>query len=167
MLLKERLNAFDDKAIKTIGLAAVKRHSWYLSPELTSLVLFSDLVTIDDKRLLVTKMTTERGSHFLTTLPTRISDLQISKSLFSVMQLDDSFLDLPVESWCENQSYLTAKTSARHLACVNDCTEQGVALIQDFKETTVDEIQKQYLLQVVENHRKNYPHLTLKAMHNL
>lgn len=146
MLLIERLNAFDDKAIKTMGLAVVERRSWYMRAELASLALFSNMATIDDQRQLVSKMTTERGSHLLTSLPTSISDLQISKSLFSVMQLDDSFLCLPVESWREIQSYLTASIVAHRLACVNDCAERGVSLITDSNETTIDEAQKQYLL---------------------
>ena len=83
------------------------------------------------------------------------------------MQLDDSFLDLPVESWHENQSYLTASTVVRRLVSVNDCAKRGTALIQHFNETTIDETLKQYLLQVVENHRKNFFHLAVKAMHNL
>jgi hypothetical protein len=119
----ETLNTFDDKAIKLLRLAVAKRHSWYLSSELASLALFSSLATVDDQRLFVTKMTTERGSRLLTTLPTSISDLQISKSLFSVMQLDDSFLSLPVESWHEVHSYIATSTIACRLACINNCEE--------------------------------------------
>src|SRR5208282_5687598 len=42
------------------------------------------------------------------------------------------------------------------LPCVNDCAERGVALIEKFNSTTKDESQKQYLLQVVEQHRKTF-----------
>ncbi len=37
---------------------------------------------------------------------------------------------------------------------VNDCAERGIHLINDFKNSTFDENQQEYLFQVVENHRK-------------
>ena len=40
---------------------------------------------------------------------------------------------------------------------INDRAERGVDLIQAFNETTKDESQKQYHLQVVEKHRKEFP----------
>lgn len=50
---------------------------------------------------------------------------------------------------------------------VNDVAERGVALIQQFNTTiTHDEEQKQYLLQIVESHRKKFKNCnksTLKA----
>ena len=44
-----------------------------------------------------------------------------------------------------------------NMACVNDVAERGVALIQMFNSTTKDEAQKQYLLQVVEQHQEQFP----------
>lgn len=45
----------------------------------------------------------------------------------------------------------------KNLPCVNDCPERGVALIQNYNETiTKDEEQKQFLLQVVEKHRRDF-----------
>jgi exopolyphosphatase/pppGpp-phosphohydrolase len=48
--------------------------------------------------------------------------------------------------------------------CVNDCAERGVKLIEDFNLTTTDETQKQYLLQVVEAHRKTFHKCNLKEL---
>lgn len=49
IMLIERLTAFDDEGLNAVGLKAMKRHSWYLSPELASLVLFSDKISCEDK----------------------------------------------------------------------------------------------------------------------
>ena len=43
-----------------------------------------------------------------------------------------------------------------HCACVNNCDEWVIAFIQQFNSATKDKIQKQYLLQVEEQHRKHF-----------
>jgi len=51
---------------------------------------------------------------------------------------------------------------------VNDIAERGVALIQAYSGTlTQDEEQLQYLLQLVETHRKKIPKPTKNAMTSL
>lgn len=46
----------------------------------------------------------------------------------------------------------------RRMQVVNDFAERGVALIQNYNSIlTKDENQKQFLLQVVESHRKRFP----------
>jgi hypothetical protein len=162
--LIQKLMAFDDDGLKTAGLKAMKRHSWYLSPELASLALFSDKVSSEEKTLLVTNIRQDRGSHRLTSIPSCVSELQISRSFFTVLELDDSFLGVPVELWPEKQSFVEASAAANHLACVNDCAERGVALIQDFNARAKDEVQKQYLLQVIEQHRRNFKGCSLNVL---
>jgi hypothetical protein len=162
--LIEKLIAFDDDGLKTAGLKAMKRHSWYLSPEVATLALFSHKASCEQKTLLVANMLEDAGSHLLTSLPTNISELRISRSFFSVLQVDDSFLSIPVELWPESPSFVEASAAVSNLACVNDCAERGVALIQDFNARAKDEVQKQYLLQVIELHRKNFKGCTLKEL---
>ena len=36
----------------------------------------------------------------------------------------------------------------------NDCAERGVKLIDDFKKSTQNEQQRQYVFQIVEHHRR-------------
>ena len=47
-------------------------HSWYLSPELAALALFSPLVTVSQKKALIENMTSERGTHLLKILPNTV-----------------------------------------------------------------------------------------------
>ena len=96
-----------------------------------------------------------------------ISDLHISQTFFEVTQIDDSFLHNPLVDWPATSSFIDAMSTVSKLVCVNDVTECGVKLIQEFNSTTIDETQKQYLLQVVENHHKTFKKYNLKELSNV
>lgn len=157
MELIQRLKDYDDEALQACGLSMMKRHSWYITQELATLALFSQNLTSDEKAVLIGNMAVDRGQHLVKTLPHTMGDLRVSRTFFQTLGIDDSFLDVPVESWADSQSFKIAEALVKNLACVNDCAERGVALIQTFNETiTKDEEQKQFLLQVVEKHRKDF-----------
>lgn len=157
--LIQRLDKHDDTALKVAGLKMMKRHSWYISQELATLALFSQHLSSVEKTRLVLTAKTDRGTHLMTSIPHSVEELTISRSFFQTTGIDDSFLDLPVEAWPDNLAFKNAENLVKNIACVNDCAERGVALIQTFNATiTKDESQKQYLLQVVEQHRKTYSH---------
>lgn len=161
----QRLQAYDDESLRTTGLNMMKRHSWYLSPELATLALFSDKLTCDVKAHLVLNMTADRGPHLLKSLPQRVEELIVSRRFFKTVGIDDGFLTLPVQTWYDTPSYSTAAALVQNLSCVNDCAERGVALMQLFNDSiTKDEQQKQYLLQVVERHRKNFKDCNRKSL---
>ncbi|KAK0066876.1 DNA repair protein RAD51 3, partial [Biomphalaria pfeifferi] len=81
-----------------------------------------------------------------------------SHFFFEVLNLDKSFLNLPVEQWPQLEAYQHAKVVARSLKVVNDSAERGIALATNFnKSLTKKEDEKQYLYQVVESHCKQYP----------
>ena len=53
------------------------------------------------------------------------------------------------------------KEVAQSVKVVNDLAERGVALVQEFNASlTKNEEQKQYLLQVIEDHRRKFPQPT-------
>ncbi|KAK0062604.1 deoxynucleoside triphosphate triphosphohydrolase SAMHD1 [Biomphalaria pfeifferi] len=154
--LINRLHDYEEVHLCKIGLMMIKRHSWYLSNEMATLCLFSDLVSLENKAALVTAMISERGPHLLTTLPDSITDLQISREFFTTTRINCSFLDIPVKDWPHNNDYNDALRLTKNLKCVNDSAERGVALIQKFSAAAVDEEQKQFLLQVVEKYRQDF-----------
>ena len=156
--LIQRLKEYDDKQLSNKGLKMMLRHSWYLSGELATLTLFSDLVSDEQKSNLVLNMKKERSSnlHLLAILPLKLDDLCISYSFFETAKIEDSFLKVPVKDWPYTPSYNKAALFAKNLAWVNDVAEQAVALIQEFNSATKNEEQKQFLLQVVEMHRKKF-----------
>ena len=122
------------------------RHSWYLSPELATVALFSKQVPDEEKSELISNMIVERGSHVLHTLPSTVSQLKISRSFFTTSGTNDSFLEIPVCEWHQSKCYTSAVNKIKNIPCVNDIAERGVALIQTFNAKTKNEAQKQYLL---------------------
>jgi len=138
------------------GIAMMQRHSWYLTPELSTLVLFSSLVSDSVKSGLIGSMLLERGEHVTMSIPYTVADLRISRSFFEITGLDYSFLHEPVNAWADNPLFVAASQLVNNLPCVNDCAERGVALIQEFTACVKDEIQRQFLLQIVEKHRKDF-----------
>ena len=157
ILLIQRLYEYDDAVLRSTGLNMMVRHSWYLSPELSTLALFSTLLSDKEKNGLVRTMQSERGPHLIKTLPKSVVDLRASTTFFETSNIDASFLDVPVEAWSDTPSFKVAADFVKNLACINDSAERGVALIQNFNDSiTKDEEQKQFLLQVVDKHRKNF-----------
>ena len=91
---------------------------------------------------------------------TELHDFAISNNLrfFSTLDLDYTFLQNDPELWEGLQSYDDALKVVENLRVTNDNAERGVALIQEYNQLhTKDEHMKQYLLQVVQEHRKKFP----------
>ena len=63
--LQTRLREYDDSELGQAGLKMMRRHSWYVSPELATMVLFSDKISDAAKAELVANITDERGPHLL------------------------------------------------------------------------------------------------------
>ena len=54
-----------------------------------------------------------------------------------------------------------------NLQVVNDCAERAIKLVEDFSCTTKDEEQFQFVIQCVEDRRKNFSSLTQSSLLNL
>ena len=102
-------------------------------------------------------MKLDRGLHLIKPLPLTISELSISRTFFITSQFDGSFLDVAASEWPECQSYKTACKLVNNLPCVDDCAEHGVMLMQNFNATIANNEEKQFVLQVVEKHRRAFP----------
>ncbi|KAK7864252.1 hypothetical protein R5R35_009518 [Gryllus longicercus] len=88
-----------------------------------------------------------------------------SLHLFDRFGISKEFLKQDIETWSENEDYLKAVSVFVKLHVVNDCAERIVHLTQDYINVlTKDESQKQYLLRVVEDYRKQYPDSTKKTL---
>ena len=96
-----------------------------------------------------------------------LEDFASSNSLnyFKILRIDTSFLKIPIDKWTSNTNYCEAKRICSSLNVVNDSAERGVALINEFNSALVnDESQKQGLLQVVAQNRKQIPKITKKEI---
>lgn len=96
-------------------------------------------------------------------LDSKTKDIHL-KSLddFVTMKWSTLFNSMPLlrsrsSEWKELDSYKKSRDVVKGIKVVNDCAERGVALITQFNgKLTKNEEQKQYILQVVETHRKQF-----------
>lgn len=78
--------------------------------------------------------------------------------LFAVLDIPQDFLNQNPDTWENNKDFVDGCKRVQNLKVVNDAAERGISLIQTFNGIiTNQEEQKQYLLQVVEQHRQKYP----------
>ena len=74
------------------------------------------------------------------------------------LNISTAFLDLDPENWPSSEDYLKGLEVVQNIKVTNDHAERGVALVQEFnRHITHDEDQLQFLLQVVSEHRRQFP----------
>ncbi|KYM96042.1 hypothetical protein ALC62_13306, partial [Cyphomyrmex costatus] len=154
-------------------------HLWYLSEVLTALAFFDDAVPAEVKSKMVVAARRQGGAavHMnrivlndrdLEALPGKdISDFVTRNSLLLFDQFDLScdFFDKPPELWRDDPTFKKGWSTFKDLKVVNDVAERGVALIEEYNNLlTKNEEQKQYLLQVVKNHRQLYPNANKRTI---
>ena len=148
----------------------LSNHLWYLSEELAPLALFDVGVDAELKRQMVSAMKEVDGHQDdppkritvdLKTLPEKSLVNFVTKqsvTFLDHLQLSRAFLDADPEEWPDRLDYQEASAVIRSLKVVNDHAERGVALIQEYNGLlTHDEDQLQFLMQVVEQHRREFP----------
>jgi len=71
------------------------------------------------------------------------------------LELSEDFLQNDTSEWGLIPTYQRSPEVAQSVKVVNDLAERGVTLVQEFNSSlTRNEEQRQFLLQVVEEHRK-------------
>src|SRR5277367_5269363 len=89
-----------------------------------------------------------------------LKDFVTSSSLFffNALLFSTDFLVNDASTWLQNPSFQNVRKVVSSLTVINDCAERGIALASSFNSSlTKSEEEKQYLLQVVEQHRKEFP----------
>ncbi|KAG0710601.1 hypothetical protein GWK47_022451 [Chionoecetes opilio] len=81
----------------------------------------------------------------------------VTPSFFEILGLDAGLLAVDPTACLDNPGYTAAAACVKELRTVNDFPERGFALMQVNLALTKNEEQRQFLLQVVEEHRRKYP----------
>lgn len=145
-------------------LASMQRHSWYLVEQLVLLALADDDVEHEMKKKMLQKLvqcgvpdkfTMEKPELPVISSSTELSDLVGPQSwlLLKVAEVPDG----EVEQWIKGeamQSFDMFKQFIKQNACVNDCAERNIRLIQDFVGGYKSEDMKQNLMLVARDNRK-------------
>ena len=93
-------------------------------------------------------------------LALKLSDFVDTESLlmFDEFGFSKEWLDKPVATWKNYESFKEMETWVKTLKVTNDTAERGIALVSEYcKILTKDSDDLQNLLQVVEQHRREYP----------
>ncbi|KAG0713937.1 hypothetical protein GWK47_015098 [Chionoecetes opilio] len=143
--LLKMLVSYPDMAVAMATATVFGRHLWYLSERLAALPFFDDHLAIETKRGMKTV-----ASFVTSAMP----------SFFEILGLDAGLLAVDPTASPDNAGYTAAASCVKELRTVNDFAERGVSLMQDFNlALTKNEEQRQFLLQVVEEHRRKYPNV--------
>jgi hypothetical protein len=164
-----------DNDIAEIALTKFLNHLWYLNANLVGLSFFDPTVTDEEKLLMTNKLlgsTDEPSEHG------RAVNLKVKKekvkyvvdgglvnlvtketfTFFDRFNIKTEFLRQHPNTWHENNDFQEGLKIVKTLKVVNDMAERGVKLMTDFNDLlTKDEVQKQYVLQVVSKCRALYP----------
>lgn len=168
-------------AVAIAALDKLKSHLWYLSVDLVSLSFFDERVSVNTKLQMVNAIKQQKSAtknKIRVELNVNDLDLMVEKDLsdfitaeslfiFDQFGLSYDFLDLHPDSWETNENFVKSRKIFSSLNVVNDVAERGVALITKYNRClTRNEVQKQYLLQLVQHHRQLYPSYTKTALNN-
>lgn len=166
----ERLAVFQavNSDVAKVATKALLRHTWYLSEELIAFGFFDDRIDIKTKARMVEAMRTKQGLQIplkrpqVTGSPRSLSieDFETTNTdrFFTILGIQSGWLEKEPCSWNEDSDYLASKQIVSGLSVVNDRAERGVALIVEYNQIlTKHEGQKQALLQVVSEHRRQFP----------
>ena len=165
-----------DKAIAKAILDKFYGHTWYLNQHYVPFSLFSRNVSKEEKAKIATKLTKIKSSKEYSCgypMPVPLSQLTLEQGLalklsefvdteslfmFDAFGFKKDWLDKPVDTWKNFESFKEMENWVRTLKVTNDTAERGVKLVSDFCTTlTKDSEDLQNLLQVVEQHRREYP----------
>ena len=149
------------------------RHTWYLNQQLIPFALFSKNVSEKEKCDMALKLSQVEPPKegFLPGCPNLV-DLTLygdnpklsnfiqggSLFIFEALNIKKDWLVKPINEWENDESFCEMKSFVENLLVTNDAAERGIKLVSDYiqSQTTCDET-LQELLQVVEQHRKEYP----------
>lgn len=161
------LSEYPNTEIAKAATTTFERHLWYLSEILIAFAFFDDAVTTEDKRLMVVALQEVDGSDeplkriqpFQNPTTKKLHNFVTKNTcnFFTILGISQAFLQVDPSQWEYQAEYQRSQQLVQSVRVVNDLAERGVALIQEFNSSlTRDEEQKQYLLQVVEDHRNKF-----------
>ena len=145
----------------------------YLSASEFALPLFGESLPLEEKATLAREILREETSTSFRLARVKgdvhrkpLTSFVSPKSRALVVALGaDDILGVSPELWSGMASYTRAKELVASLKVVNDCAERGVSLVQDYTNClTRDEEQRQFLLQLVADHRRKLPKPTKASL---
>jgi len=174
---------YPNGTIAKAGRDTFSRHLWYFSEVLVGPSFFDDRIGADVKTQIVANFQIPASNQSVKRLnsppePLSATGLascvtQRTVAIFDVLLLNEkmnaqNFLAKDLKEWNDDPSYQELKTSASKMKVMNDSAERAISLMQQYNSSlTKNEEQKQYLLHLVERHRKQYPTCSKSTLLNM
>lgn len=152
----------------------LKNHLWYLSERLVALSFFDPEVSDETKSKMARKLSQnsiQLNDHNRWELAEVSNDAINNLNLwdfvsketyrfFECLGINTDFLFAAPNEWYLNVNFIEARRVVNRLTVVNDGAERSIALYKSHSSLTVNEENKENVLQVVEKNRKDYHRLT-------
>lgn len=163
-----------DQEISTVVTKKFGTHLWYLNDETIALAFFDDTVSVEDKRKMCETLLNQPEKDDSTRVfrliipPSRMTNINEWKlndfitentiTFFERFNFPMNFMSKDPSIWNNDEEYKRIQQSLATLQVVNDHAERAVKLFSDYNNSlTKDEKGKQYLMQVVNKYRKDFP----------
>lgn len=163
-----------DPQISAVIMKKFGTHLWYLSEETIALAFFDDTVSLENKRKMCETLQaqppkSDKTRVFKLNIPLpRMKDVQewqlhefITENTITFFErfgFSTNFMEKDPSEWKNDENYKEVQQTLAHLQVINDHAERAVKLFSDFNQAlTKDEKRKQFLLQVINKYRKNFP----------
>ena len=171
LLKKEDSYSAIHPAISDAAIKKLSNQVWYLSKELIGLCFFaeSDDVPNTTKRKIVralkNKMSAKTVKKRKTVSRDNVQSIKIedyvtnnTRRFFQCLNISQRILEKDPNDLESDDEYIKSKELLIKLSVVNDLAERGVGLMVQYNSIlTKDKDQKQFMLQVVEDHRRRFP----------
>ena len=142
------------------ALGKLRKHAWYLTPEIVVFSLCSALVDEEERATIARTLMCEKQGEFAFEGPdfptieedTQLPDLVTPSSwfIFQMLGLEGTFLSLPVCEWESNSEYTLFR---QYVSIVNDPAEKSIKMCFDaMQKITRFLTSRKNLLQVMEKH---------------
>lgn len=170
-----------DQDISSASAKKFANHLWYLAPETAAFAFFYDDVPVYIKHKMANIITPTDDNIYENRIKrtiVKVEDLNSlkekdfsffitseSKLFFSRFSINTDFLKKNPLTWQDDEHFQRGLEILRRIVVVNDTAERGVKLIQEYQNLlTKNEKEKQYILQIVAEHRKRYPDATKTSL---
>jgi hypothetical protein len=165
-----------DPEISDAGLRKFVNHLWYLNKENIAFAFFDESISDSTKEKMRAAIWSEEEDHedneneYDKRVHLQLAELEDvlkngleqfvsskTKNFFKRFDISLSFLLKPCSEWAADANFLHGREIVSRLKVINDAAERGVRLIAEYQGMTKDEEQQQFILQIVNDYRKNFP----------
>lgn len=168
-----------DPKVSEVTLKKMRNHLWYLNAEIAAMSFFDEELPIDVKRKMISQIfVIDESNDHCKRIQMNLDDmehLQVknidhfvnshSLKFLERFQINQEFLKKDPSLWAQEETYQEGLNIVQYLKVVNDTAERAVSLMEGYNNIlTNNDDQKQCIMQIISEYRKQYPDSTKKTV---